>query len=304
MDRFVSMKLFVAAVDAGSLAAAGRQFEMSPSMAGKYLNALESELNTRLLQRSTRRLSLTDAGRTYYERCQWILQAMNEADSEASDAQHEVRGTLRIAAPVTFGERYLSDALAAFLVDHPHVNIEIELDDRFVDLHARGIDVAIRIGRLPDSELVARRLTSCQMMMCASPAFLTREGTPRRIQDLRALPRLAFSEAQTLQGWRLSDKSGREHVVDGPLRIEANNMQVLLSSTLAGIGIAYGPTFVFGPDVQAGHLIQVLPQLRAPELTIHAVFLSGRYVPAKVHSFVDHLVALWGDVPPWDGVGP
>ena len=300
MDRFASIAVFVAAIDEGSLVAAGRRFGLSASMAGKYVSALEAELNVRLLHRSTRSLSLTDAGRTYYVRCQRILEEFDDANREASDAHGTVRGTLRVAAPVTFGTLHMGEVVARYLDDHPHANIEVSLDDRYVDLQSAGIDIAIRIGQLPDSDLVARRLAPCRMAMCASPAFLEREGTPQNPEDLRRAPRLAFNEAVSVPEWVLTDKQNREHVIDGPLRMQANNMQMLLSAALAGVGIAYGPTFVLGKDIEAGNLVKLLPDYRTAELTINAVYPTARYVPSKVRQFIDYLAKAFKDEPPWD----
>ena len=300
MDRFASIAVFVAAVDEGSLVAAGRRSGLSASMAGKYLSALEADLNVRLLQRSTRSLSLTDAGRTYYLRCKRILEELDDANSEASDAHSTARGTLRVAAPVTFGVMHMGDVVATYLANHPNVNIEVALDDRYVDLQHNSIDVAIRIGRLPDSQLVARRLAPCRMTVCAAPSFLEREGVPITPEDLQRAPRLAFSEAVSIPKWTLSDEDGREHVIDGPYRMQANNMQMLLSATLAGVGIAYGPTFVFGPHIRAKELVVLLPGYRAPELTVHAVYPTARYVPSKVRRFIEYLADAFGDRPPWD----
>jgi DNA-binding transcriptional LysR family regulator len=225
---------------------------------------------------------------------------MDDANREASDAHSTARGTLRVAAPVTFGAMHLGDVVARYLENHPHVNVEVSLDDRYVDLQNDGIDVAIRIGRLPDSQLVARRLAPCRMTLCASPAFLAREGVPSKPEDLRRAPRLAFNEAVSISGWKLTDKAGREHVIDGPYRMQANNMQMLLSATLAGVGVAYGPTFVFGPHIRAKELVELLPGYRAPELTVHAVYPTARYVPSKVRRFIDYLAEAFGDKPSWD----
>ena len=299
MDRFASIAVFVAAIDEGSLVAAGRRFGLSASMAGKYVSALEAELNVRLLHRSTRSLSLTDAGRTYYVRCQRILEEFDDANREASDAHGTVRGTLRVAAPVTFGTLHMGEVVACYLDDHPHVNIEVSLDDRYVDLQSAGIDIAIRIGQLPDSDLVARRLAPCRMAMCASPALLEREGTPQNPEDLRRAPRLAFNEAVSVPEWVLTDKQNREHVIDGPLRMQANNMQMLLSAALAGVGIAYGPTFVLGKNIKAGNLVKLLPDYRTAELTINAVYPTARYVPSKVRQFIDYLAKAFKGELPW-----
>lgn len=300
MDRFACISVFVAAVDEGSLAAAGRRAGLSASMAGKYLSQLEADLKVRLMQRTTRSLNLTDAGRAYYLRCQHILEEFDDANREASDAQRLASGTLRVAAPVSFGAMHMQEVVTRYLAAHPKVDIDISLDDRYVDLQSDSIDVAIRIGRLPDSQLIARRLAPCRMVLCAAPALIEREGLPATPDDLRAAPRLAFSEAVTAGEWALRDQQGRDYAIDGPPRMRANNMQMLTSAALAGMGIAYGPTFVFGEHLKSGRLIELLPEFKAPDLTIHAVYSSSRYVPLKVRVFIDYLASAFGDEPEWD----
>ncbi|NYE63636.1 DNA-binding transcriptional LysR family regulator [Duganella sp. 1224] len=300
MDRFACISVFVAAVEEGSLVAAGRRFGLSASMAGKYLAWLESDLNARLIQRSTRSLSITDAGRAYYSRCKRILEQFDEANQEASDASATLRGPLRIAAPVSFGALHMGDIIARFLADHPQVSADVLLDDHYVDLHTAGIDVAIRIGRLPDSDLVARRLAPCRMVFCAAPSYLARHGTPQTPADLHAAPRLAFSGAVTAADWRVTDAAGGSHQIAGPLRAQANNMQLLLAMAVAGLGVAYGPTFAFGPAIAQGKLRQLLPDCAAEELTVQAIYPSSRYLPSKVRSFIDHVAAAFADAPQWD----
>jgi DNA-binding transcriptional LysR family regulator len=302
MDRLTGIGVFVAAVDEGSLAAAARRFGLSAAMAGKYVSAIEAELNARLLQRTTRRLSLTDIGRVYYERCKQILEAWDEAGREASDAQGTARGVLRLAAPVTFGAMHLGDVIAKYLDAHPHVNIEVSLSDRYVDLLEAGVDVALRIGRLPDSGLVARRLAPCRMVICASPDYLARHGTPRSPDDLRRAPRLTFSEAVSVGDWTLVDAKRRAHVISGPCRMAANNTQMLLAAALAGAGIVYGPTFVFGEHIARGTLVALLPEYHTSDLTIQAVYPSARHMPLKVRHLLDTLAAAFGDEPPWDRI--
>lgn len=294
------MGIFVAAVEEGSFAAAARRFGLSPAMAGKYVNAMEAELNARLLQRSTRRLSLTEVGRVYYQRCKRILEAYEEAGREASDAHGTARGTLRVAAPSTFGAMHLGEVVAGYLEAHPDVNVDVSLSDRYVDLLETGTDLAIRIGRLPDSGLIARRLAPCRMVLCASPGYLERHGTPRGPDDLRRAPRLVFSEAVSGGDWTLFDADRRTYVIDGPCRISANNTQMLLAAALAGTGIVYGPTFVLGERIALGDLVELLPEYSSSELTIQAVYPSARHLPFKVLSFLEHLSAAFGDRPSWD----
>lgn len=300
MDRLTSLGVFVAAVEEGSLAAAARRFGLSAAMAGKHVSAIEAELNAQLLHRTTRRLRLTDTGQTYYERCKRILEAFDEAKREASDSQGAARGVLRIAAPVTFGAMHLGEVVARYMEDHPHVNVEVQLGDRYVDLVDAGVDVAIRIGRLEDPGLVTRRLAPCRMVMCASPAYLERHGTPRKPDDLLSAQRLAFSEAVSAGDWTLRDRKNRAYIIDGPCRMTANNTQMLLAAAIAGAGIVYGPTFVFGAHIRRGELVELLPAYRAADLTIQAVYPSVRRIPLKVRRFVDYLAEAFGDKPPWD----
>jgi DNA-binding transcriptional LysR family regulator len=300
MDRFACISVFVAAVEEGSLVAAGRKFGLSASMAGKYLAWLEADLNVRLIQRSTRSLSITDAGRAYYTRCKRILEEFEEANQEASESSATLRGPLRIAAPVSFGALHMGDVIARFLADHPQVSANVLLDDHYIDLQTAGIDVAIRIGSLPDSQLVARRVAPCRMVLCAAPSYLRRHGTPKTPVDLNGAPRLAFGGAVTAADWQVTDAAGSAHLIAGPLRAQANNMQLLVAMAVAGLGIAYGPTFAFGPAIAAGWLQQLLPDCVAEELTVQAVYPSSRYLPSKVRSFIDYVAAAFAGDPQWD----
>ena len=222
MDRLTSLAVFVAAVEEGSLVGAARRFGLSPSMAGKHVSALEEQLKARLLQRSTRMLKLTDVGQVYYKRCKHILEDYEEATRDARDAQQTVRGVLRVAAPTTFGAMYLGGVVASYLSAYPDVAVEVMLGDRYVDLLADGIDMAIRIGRLKDSDLIARRLAPCRMIFCAAPSFLAWKGEPKTVADLCKAPRLAFSEAVSPGDWTLMEPDGSAHTIDGPVRLPAN----------------------------------------------------------------------------------
>lgn len=300
MDRLISMAVFVSAVEEGSLVSAARRFALSPSMAGKHVAAIEQQLDVRLLQRSTRRLKLTEVGRAYYKRCKHILQEYDDANREARDAQQIVRGMLRVAAPTTFGTMHLGELVASYLTAYPDVSIETTLSDRYVDLLADGIDVAIRIGRLKDSDLVARRLAPCRMLFCAAPSFLTQHGVPRNVEQLRQAPRLAFTESVSVGDWALTDTDGETRFVDGPLRLAANDMRMLLDAALAGLGVAYGPSFVFGQAIARGDLRLLMPDHKTTELAIYAVYPTKRHVSLAVRRFIEHLSAGFGDMPPWD----
>lgn len=300
MDRLTSMAVFVAAAEAGSLVAAARRLGLSPSMAGKHVAAIEAELNVRLMQRSTRSLVLTEAGRAYHARTKRILEEIEDANREAADAQATIRGLLRVSAPLAFGSMHLSGVVAGYMQRYPEVQVEIALEDRFVDILAEGVDVAVRIGRLPDSGLVARRLAPCRMVFCAAPSLVRSHGPLAALADLRQAPRLAFSDAVSPGDWTVLDADGRPQAIDGPLRMRTNSMAMLLAAAHGGSGVAYGPSFVFGPSIASGDLVQLLPEHKAMDLAIHAVFPTGRHMTAKLRSFVDHLVASFGDEPPWD----
>ena len=217
------------------------------------------------MQRTTRQLSLTDAGRAYYTRCKRILEEVDDANREASDAQQVVRGVLRVAVPSTFGAMHLGDVLARYLDQHPEVAVEVMLSDRYVDLLSEGIDVAIRIGRLLDSDLVARRLAPCRMVFCASPDFLDRYGTPKNVEELRSA-RLGWPSASTSRQaiGCSTDPDGQTHLIDGPVRIAANNTQMLLAAALAGAGVAYGPTLRLRGRIAVGTSSLCCPTIALP----------------------------------------
>lgn len=300
MDRLTGMAVFVAAVEEGSLVSAARRFGLSPSMAGKHVSALEAQLQARLLQRSTRRLALTDVGRTYYTRCKEILEAIQDADNEIQEAQESVRGLLRISAPVTFSAMHLGPVVADFLEIYPDVSIETLLSDRHIDLLAEEVDLAIRIGKLRDSDLIAKRLASCRMVFCAAPSFLERHGTPRTVEHLCEAPRLVFTDAVSPGDWMLTDPHGQDHAIEGPVRLASNNMQMLLGAALAGAGIAYGPSFVFGPSIATGLLCHLLSDHKTLDLPIHAVYPTKRHASSKLRRFVDHLAEQIGGGTLWE----
>ena len=300
MDRVTSMSVFAAAVQEGSLAAAARRHQMTPAMAGRHVDSLEQALKARLLQRTTRRLHLTDVGRAYYQRCRRILEELDEAQREAGELQLSPRGALRLAVPASFGALHLGGPIARYLRDYPGIRVETMVSDRYVDLVQEGVDVAIRIGRLSDSTLVARNIGTCRMVVCASPAYLTRYGAPRTPQELRKHPRLVFSDAVSPGDWTLLDRRGRAYVIDGPCQLLANNMQLLLAAALEGCGVAYGPSFVFGGALHSGALVRVLPKYSTADLGIHTVVPSSRYVSTKVRHLIDRLATEFGEDPPWD----
>ena len=289
MDRFLSLALFSAAIEEGSLAAAGRRFDLSPAVAGKHVSMLEAQLNVRLLQRTTRRLALTEAGRAFLPRCRRILEEFDEAQREAGDVHQLVRGTLRIAAPTAFGALRMGEVIARYVLEHPSINVELKLDDRYVDLVEQEIDLAVRIGRLTDSGLVTRRLGTCRLMLCASPEFIARHGEPHSPADLRLLPRLCFTESVSAGDWTFTAPDGTVHVIEGTAAVRADNVQVLAAIAASGAGLCYGPDFVFQRALASGALVPLLTDYATPVLDIHAAFPTARRIPEKVRRFVERL---------------
>jgi DNA-binding transcriptional LysR family regulator len=300
MDRLIGLTLFVAAVEEGSLAAAGRRLAMTPAMAGKHVAALETELGVRLLHRTTRRLSLTDVGRAYFERSKRILEEMDEADREARNLHGEPRGTLRVTAPMTFGALHLGAPVARFVSSYPEASVEMTLDDHYVDLVESGLEMAIRIGHLPDSSLIAQRIAPCRMVACASPTYLERKGFPESPADLAEFDLLSYNMSRSPGSWTFTDSAGRVSLSEGKPRLRTNNVQLLQAAALKDGGIAYGPSFVFGSYLETGALRQVLPHFKTSTLAIHVVYPSSRNVTAKVRRFAELLESSFGEEPPWD----
>ena len=298
MDRFVELSALVRTVDRGSQAAAARELGITPAMVGRYIQGLEDRLGTRLLNRTTARQSLTEAGAAFYARASSILEQLEEADTLASDRQAEPRGTLRVNAPMSFGTRHLASAVAEFCDRYPGVRVELVLNDRMVDLIDEGYDVAVRIGRLADSALVARRLATCRLAVCASPGYLARRGRPSAPADLRGHNCLLYAYAGH-GAWPFLGEHGEEEVrLSGNLI--ANNGDALLASALAGQGVIMQPTFIVADALRQGRLERLLPGWRLADLGVYAVYPSTRHLSPKVRSFVDFLAGLYRDPPPWD----
>lgn len=300
MDRLTSMAVFVKCVETGSLAAAARAFDLSHAMATKHLRALERDLGVRLLDVTTRKLNLTEAGRRYLSRCVQILDEVEGAASEASQYQSAPRGLLRVTAPDTFGRLHLAPAIAEFMDLYPDIAIDAHFTDRFVSLVDEGFDVAVRVGRLPDSGLVVRRLGPCRMLTCAAPAYLDRVGVPGNPNDLSTHACFCLSTITTPRVWQYRDPDGENVDVHVNGRLRANNMDLLCTGAERGLGIVYGPSFVLGPLVQTGRLRPILTDYPSPPLDFCAIFPSNRHLSTKVRVFIDFLVPRFGGTPSWD----
>ncbi|MDX2201889.1 MAG: LysR family transcriptional regulator [Hyphomicrobiaceae bacterium] len=301
LDRITGMQVFQRVAALGSLSAAARALHMSQTMATKHVAALEARLGTRLLYRSTRRLTLTEAGRAYLEASERILADLAAADEAASAAHVEARGTLRLNVPVSFGILEVAPLLPAFSRRHPGLAVDLGLNDRHVDLLEEGWDMAVRIGSMRDSTMQARRLAPVRLAVCASPAYLAARGIPRAVRDLRHHDCLSYTLARSMGVGRWAfGRDGRTLVqVRGSL--QANNGDALVAAAVAGQGIIYQPTFLVARELRAGRLVS-LPLDKAPfELAgIYAVYPAGRAPPAKVRAMVDFLSASFQPVPPWE----
>ncbi|WP_024508313.1 LysR family transcriptional regulator [Bradyrhizobium sp. ARR65] len=299
-DRLTGLEVLAKVAATGSLSAAARALGLSQSMVTKHLAALEARLGTKLFHRTTRRLSMTDAGRIFLESSERILAEIEAAEAEVAADRLEPRGQLRLNVPLVFGVRQIAPRLAQFAQIYPRVTIELGLNDRLVDLAEEGWDLAIRIGNLRDSSLVARRLAPCRMAVCAAPAYLAGHGTPRTAADLAKHNCLGYTLAQAgAERWVMGGRSGLSIAVSGNLR--ANNGDALLAAAVAGQGIIYQPTFIVADDLRAGHLVQLALDLPPSELlAVYAVYLPHRHPPAKVRAFIDFLAGQFAPEPPWD----
>ena len=290
MDRLASMAAFVKASDVGSFAAAATALGMSPQMIAKHVTFLEDRLGTRLLNRTTRRQSLTEIGRTYYQRCKLVLAEAEAADSLAQEARAVPRGQLRINAPVTFGAQRLVPTVTRYLRRHPEVEIDLVLNDRITDLVEEGYEAAFRIGPLADSSLMSRALSPFRTVACASPAYLRERGAPAVPSDLidhECLSRSAVSE------WRFM-KDGRPYDAPARNRLRLNDAKALLSAVRDGFGIVLIAEDLVREALSSGRLVRVLPDYETPSRPMHLVFLADRRQTPKLRSFIDFAVKAFG----------
>lgn len=295
MIQLDQLAAFVKVAELGSYTRAAEALDLSRTRVSRQVMALEEALGARLIQRTTRRLHLTEAGERYLARAQVILLALDEAAADVGSGTNTISGRLRINGPMSFGTRYLAPQVAAFMQAHPALEVRLDLNDRRVDLLEEGYDLAIRIGSLPDSSLIAKRLTRCQLVFCASPEYLTQHGTPEHIDDLAQHRCLRYRSGQTSGDWRLGNQL---FSVAGPL--ESNNGDMLTHAAEAGLGIAQQPSFLVTESIASGRLVPILTHLPPTLLDIHALYPAKRFLPAKVVRFIDQLADAWGDPPVWE----
>ncbi len=299
MDKLAAMEVFTQVVNAGGFSAAARRMGLSRSAVSKHVADLEADLGVHLLFRTTRRMTPSEAGLAYVERCRAILAEIEETERAVSDADQQPRGLLRVNAPMSFGILHLGPAVADFMKAHPALQVQMTLDDRFVDPVSEGFDVTIRIADLEDSSLIARRIVAARTAICAAPDYLKAHGTPEAPEDLQHHACLHYGNLSTGMNWTLTGADGA-HRVPIQARLCTNNGQVLRDAALAGLGICALPTFIVGRELQAGSLGTILPGYGFGESAVHALYAPSRYLAAKVRVFIDFLVARFGDRPTWD----
>lgn len=300
MDNLTDIAVFVRVVDRGSFTAAAEDLAISKAAISKYVSRLEARLGARLLNRTTRRLTLTEAGTVLFDKTRHALGELADAEAEVAQLTGEPRGTLRITAPMSFGQLHLAPLLPEFLKKYPAVSLDVQLDDRFVDLVKERMDLAVRITQLTDSSLVARRLAPCRQVVCASPAYLKQHGIPQTPADLARHNCFTYSLLRGSQDWRFVGVGGRPVAVSVRGNLRSNNTMALKTAALAGAGILHCPTFYAGPELAAGKLVPVLLNYRIPEIAIYAVYPERRQLAPKVRAFIEFAARAFTEKPPWD----
>ncbi|UXI69786.1 LysR family transcriptional regulator [Tahibacter amnicola] len=302
-DRYEDLRTFVAVVDAHGFGVAADRLGVVKSAVSRRIRELEDRLGAQLLQRSTRSISLTGPGQEFYERAVRILADLHEAEAIASAARTEPTGALRVAAPMSFGVLHLAPVIGEFLDRHRQMRVDLDLNDRFVDLINEGFDLAIRISRLKDSSLVARPIATIRHAVCASPDYLRRHGTPATPEDLAGHRGLAYSNLDERTYWSfIQPDTGKAFSVEVASVLRVNNGGALRESAIAGHGVAYLPTFIIAPAVERGELVPLLQPFQRPPLELSAVYPSRRNVPAKVRAFIAFLADRFGEAPYWDAI--
>ena len=301
MDRLAGMAVFAGVVEAGSFTAAAARLGMSKSAVSKAIAGLEDRLGARLLNRTTRRLALTEVGRAFYERCARIVAEAEEAELAVTHLQDSPRGVLKVNAGVSFGIRHLGPALADFLCQYPELAVDLDFTDRYVEPIEEGYDVVVRIAAtLPDSSLIARKLTVNEMVVAASPAYWDQHGRPAAPQDLAGHECVTYAYNRNPNEWPFVDAAGRPLMGRVHGRLRTNNGDVSLRAALAGIGVIRLPRFICGPHLASGALERVLETVAPPPAGIYAIYPHSRHLSAKVRVFVDYLARRFGAECDWD----
>ena len=300
MDKFEDLQAFVAVVEAGSFTAAADRLDTAKSAVSRRVSGLEERLGVQLLQRTTRTLNLTETGRSFYERGARILADLDEAESAVQQQHGDLRGTLRIALPLSFGVRHMCKPIAAFARRHPNIRFDLDLNDRRIDLIEEGADLAIRIGNLRDSSLIARKLFDAHTVVCASPHYLHTHGTPRTPEDLRDHACLVYTNLAEPGKWSWKDEQGNRHAVELDPAMRASSGDFLANAAAHGLGIVIQPTFLAAEAIRRGALVPILEDCAWPTTPAYAVYPPTRHMSYRVRAFIDFLVERFAGTPQWD----
>lgn len=300
MDRFENLRAFVAVVETGSFTAAADRLDVAKSAVSRRVSELEDHLGVQLMRRTTRRLNLTDTGRAYQERATRILADLDEADAAVLQRHGELRGTLKVALPLSFGVHHMCKPIAEFQRRHPRVTFDLDLNDRRVDLLEEGADLAVRIGHLEDSSLIARRILESRTVVCASQSYLDAHGTPRTPAELADHECLVYGNIANPTRWVCHDRDGGEHSVEVHAAMTASSGDFLCAAAAQGLGIVIQPTFIAGEAISRGELVPVLGEFRWPVTPAYALYPPTRHLSIRVREFIDYLVEYFSGTPAWD----
>ncbi len=299
MDRFDALQTFIRVVDAGSFSLAAERMNTAKSAVSRRVADLEAHLGVRLLNRTTRSLSLTESGRTLYQRALRLVADLEEVEATLSTQATALKGSLRIAAPLSFGLLHLGPAINDFAARHPEVRLFIDFNDRIVDLVEEGFDLAVRIARLADSSLIARKLTPIREVVCASPGYLQRHGTPSTPRELEGHVCLRYTNIPD-SPWQYRAPDGSRGAVKLDAWLEANNGDYLRDAAIAGFGVIRQPTFIVYQAIEAGDLVPLLVDYAWSDINAYAFYPSARHLSRRVRAFVEFLQSRFGDEPYWD----
>ncbi|WP_024609279.1 LysR family transcriptional regulator [Pseudoalteromonas sp. TAB23] len=298
MDKLTTMKTFLAVVQEGSFSKAADKLDISPQLVSKYISALEDNLRTRLLHRTTRKVSVTEAGNQYYQRCQQVVIDIEDMENSLNNLSENVSGVLSISAPMSFGTKHLAGLLVDFQKQYPNLKLDLRLTDQYVDIVEQGIDIALRIGVLKNSTLIAKKIAPIHLAVFASPDYLKRHGTPQTLLDLQSHNYLRYSHSEPTK--RLFGVNELKSELKLESNFVANNGDLLLNTAIAGGGIAMQPTFIAGEALAQGKVVRILNDYEPDQMGLYMVYANRQFLPSKVRAFVDFTSGYYGDTPYWD----
>ena len=300
MDRFEDLQAFVAVVEAGSFTAAAERLNTAKSAISRRVSALEERLGVQLLRRTTRVLNLTETGSSFYEHSARILADLNEAEAAVQQEHGELRGTLRVALPLSFGVRHMCTPITAFSMLHPKVEFDLDLNDRRIDLIEEGVDVAVRIGRLQDSSYIARRLFDMRSVICASPHYLSVNGEPQTPGELRHHRCLVYSNLPDPNKWTYLDRDDKKQTIEVKPIMSASSGDFLANAAAHGMGLVIQPTFIASESIRRGNLVPILTDYEWPVTPAYAIYPPTRHLSYRVRAFIDFLAERFSGTPRWD----